>query len=305
VRHVRRFTITLMAVLAALWRPGEAAPQTAGNVGPPRAEIWGAWAVAMPISNGTVDVAYEPPMRLGGTPLESRARQILNVEAGAGYGSDLGVNVFFNRVLGLQSAFTATSANVSGMNGDYATFLRYISSQPPDYPPREYTYEASTPWAPTTGTLGYRSLAIGGVVRWHSATGRAGGTLAGGVDIDWFTGEIESLGYTQFILGGHSTLFSVTHRVLVRPSTGERSFGPFVGGDVHVAIARRVAIMAGVRLQLTSGRARTIQVLDLVDAAESTWVPGLPDAAVALDDQPLELPGTRWRTLVGVKLFVR
>jgi hypothetical protein len=297
--------MTLMVVLAAFRPPGEAAAQTAGNVDPPRAEIWGAWAVAMPISNGTVDVAYEPPMRLGGTPLESRARQVLNVEAGAGYGLDLGVNVFFNRALGLQGAFTATSANVSGTNGDYDTFLRYISSQPPDYQPREYTCEQSTPWARTTGTLGYRSLAIGGVVRWRTATGRAGGTLAGGVDIDWFTGELESVGYTQFILGGHSTLFSVTHRVLVRPSTGERSFGPYVGGDVHVAIARRVAIMAGVRIRLTSGRARTIQVVDLVDPDESTWVPGLPEVAAALDGQPLELPGMRWRTLVGVKLFVR
>jgi hypothetical protein len=144
----------------------------------------------MPISNGTVDVACEPPMRLGGTPLESRAHQVLNVEAGAGNGIDLGVNVFFNRVL-------------------------------------------------------------------------------------------------------------------VQPSAGERSFGPYVGGDVHVAITRRAAIMAGMRVRLTSGPARTIQVLDLVDPNESTWVPGLPDVAVALDGQPLELPGTRWRTLVGVKLSVR
>jgi len=305
VRRARRFTLALIVVLAALWLPGEAAAQAAGAIDPPRAEIWGAWAVAMPISNGTLDVAYEPPMRLGGTPLDSRAHQVLNVEAGAGCGIDLGVNVFFNRVLGVQGAFTATSANVSGMNGDYDTFLRYISSQPPDYQPREYTFEQSTPWARTTGTLGYRSLAIGGVVRWRAAAGRIGGTLAGGVDIDWFTGEIESLGYTQFILGGHSTLFPVTHRVRVRPSTGERSFGPYVGGEVNVALTRWVAIMAGVHVRLTSGRAMTIQVVDLVDPDENPWVPDVPDVAAALAGQPLELPGTRWRTLVGVKLFVR
>ena len=305
MRQARRFTMTLMVVLAAFWLPREAPAQTAGTAGPPRAEIWGAWAAAMPASNGTLESAYEPPMRLGGTPLESRARQVLNVDAGAGYGIDLGVNFFFNRLLGVQGAFTATSANVSGTNGNYDTFLRYISRPPPDYEPRENTSASSTPWAPTTGTLGYRSIAIGGVVRWRTTTGRVGGTIAGGVDIDWFTGELESLGYTQFILGGHATLFSVTHRVRVQPSKEERSVGPYVGSDVHVAISRRVAIMAGVRVRLTSGRTVPIQAVDLVDPGESTWVPEVPDVASALAGQPLELPGTRWRTLVGVKLFLR
>ena len=305
MRQARRFTITLMVLLAALWLPGGAGAQTAGPADPPRAEIWGAWALAVPISNGTLDSAYEPPMRLGGTPLESRAHQVLNVEAGAGHGIDLGANVFFNRVLGVQGAFTATSANISGTNGNYDTFLRYISSPPPDYQPGENTSESSTPWAPTTGTLGYRSLAIGGVMRWRTTAGRMGGTLAGGVDIDWFTSELESLGYTQFILGGHSTLFSVTHRVRVRPSKGERSFGPYVGGDVHVAITEWVAIMAGVHVRLTSGRTVPIQVVDLVNPDENPWVPEVSDVAAALAGQPLELPGTRWRTLVGVKLFLR
>jgi hypothetical protein len=295
----------VVAALAALCVAGAAAAQPAAIVRPPRAEIWGTWALARPIGAGTLDVDYEPPMRLGGTPLESRAQQVLHVEAGAGQGIDLGVNVFFNRVLGVQGALSATSAHVGGANGDSETFLRYVSRQPPDYEPREYTYERSAPWPPTAGTLGYRSLSVGGVVRWRTATGRVGGTIAGGVDIDSFTGELESVGYTQFILGGHSTLFPVTHRVRVRPSEGERSFGPYVSGDVHVAIATRVAIMAGIRVRLTSGRARTIQVVDLVDPDESTWTPAVSDVASVLDGQLLELPGARWRTLVGVKLFVR
>jgi len=307
MRRVGRFTIAMTAMLAALWLPGEARAQAAGTIEPPRAEIWGAWAVAMPIGSGTLAVDYEPPMRLGGTPLESRAHQLSSVEAGAGLGIDLGVNVFFNRVVGVQGAFTATSANLSGTNGNYDTFLRYISLPPPGYQPLESTYEQSTPWAPTAGTLGYRSLAVGGVVRWRTATERIGGTIAAGIDIDidWFTGELESVGYTQFILGGQSTLFPVTHRVRVRPSTDERSFGPYVGGDVHVETTGRVAVMAGVRVRLTSGGTKTIQVVELVDPGENPWVPEVADVAAALDGQPLELPGTRWSTLVGVKLFLR
>jgi hypothetical protein len=297
--------MALTVTLAVSWLPREAAAQTARAIDPPRAEIWGGWAVAMPTSNGTLASAYEPPMRLGGTPLESRAHQLLDVDAAAGHGVGLGINVFLNRVLGVQGAFTATSANLSGTNGPYDTFLRYSSSPPPDYQPREYTFEQSTPWAPTAGTLGYRSIAIGGVARWRTTSGRLGGTIAGGVDIDWLTGELDSLGYTQFILGGHSTLFSVTHRVRVRPSTGQRLVGPYLGGDVHVAINEWVAVTAGVHVRLTSVRAVPIQVVGLVDPGENTWEPGLPDVAAALEGQPLELPGTCWRTLVGMKLFLR
>ena len=305
MRHTCRFTIAIMAGLAALGLPGAAAAQTGQAVTPPRAEIWGAWAIAAPMGDGRLESAYEPPMRLGGTPLDSRASQVLSVEAAAGYGIDLGANIFFSRVFGIQGAFTATSAGLGGTNGDYHTFLKYSSNPPPDYQPRESTAEQSMPWEATTGTLECRSLAIGGVVRWRTHTGRVGGTLAGGVDIEWRSGEIESLGYTQFILGGHSTLFSATHRVRVAPPDGERSYRPYVGGDVHVAIARRLAIMAGVRVRLTSGRTVPIQVVDLVDPGESTWVPERSDVAAALSGQPLELAGTSWRTLVGLKLFLR
>jgi hypothetical protein len=120
MRQARRFAMLVMVVLAWLWLPREAAGRTAGTAGSPRAEIWGAWAAAMPLSSGTLNSFYEPPMRLGGT-------------------------------------------------------------------------------------------------------------IVGGVDIVWLTGELESLGYTQFILGGHTTLCSVTHRVRVRPAKVDRSFGPYVG----------------------------------------------------------------------------
>ena len=259
----------------------------------------------MPLSDGALTLDHEPPMRLGGTPIESRAHQVLNVETGVGRGMDVGANVFFNRVFGVQGAFTAASADVSAVNGDYDTYLRYISLPPPDYQPTENTISSSTPWEPTAGTLGRRSLAIGGVVRWGTVTGRVGGTLAGGVDIEWVTGELASAGYTQFILGGHSTLFAVTHRVRVRPAEGDRAFGPYVGGDVSIALGRWAAIMAGGRVRLTSGRSVPVEVVELLDPSENPWVPELAEVAAALDGQTLELPGMRWHIGVGLKVFVR
>ena len=91
----------------------------------------------------------------------------------------------------------------------------------------------------------------------------------------------------------------------VRPSKGDPAFGPYLGSDVHVALTERFAVVAGVRVRLTSGRTVPIEVVDLVDPDESTWVPELPDVAAVLDGQLLELPGARWRTAVGVKLLLR
>jgi hypothetical protein len=93
--------------------------------------------------------------------------------------------------------------------------------------------------------------------------------------------------------------------VRVGPSEGEYAFGPYVGGDVHAALTPWMAVMAGIRVRLTSSRGATIQVVDLVDPDENPWVPDMPEVATALDGRPLELPGTRWCTLVGVKVFLR
>jgi hypothetical protein len=93
--------------------------------------------------------------------------------------------------------------------------------------------------------------------------------------------------------------------VRVQPSKSDRSFRPYVGGDVHVAITERVAITAGVRVRLTTGPAVPIHVVDLVNPDENPWVPEVSDVELALGGLPLELPGTRWRTLVGMKLFLR
>lgn len=302
--HARPLAMIPIVVLIMLRLPAAAAAQPPGTSSLPHVELWGGWALAMPVSNGTLDVSYAPPLRLGGTPLESRASQTLNVETGAGSGVDLGANIFFSRVFGVQGAFMASSAEVSGTNGEFHKYLRYISLPPPNYQPTENTLDVATPWDPTTGTLGYRSVAIGGVVRWRAAAGRVGGSVAGGIDVGWFTGKIESVGYTQFVLGGHSTLFSTMHRVRVGPSGGERSYAPYVGADAHVNIAPRIAAMGGFRVRLASSRSVPIEVIELVDPNEDTWTPELSDVAAALAGQSLDLPGTRWHAFVGVKLFL-
>ncbi len=109
MRQARCVARPLLVVLAALWLPECAAARAVGTAGLPRAEIWGGLAAAMPAGQGSLILDHEPPMRLGGTPLKSRAHQVLTVETGVGLGMDVGANVFVNRVFGVQGAFAALS----------------------------------------------------------------------------------------------------------------------------------------------------------------------------------------------------
>lgn len=291
---------TILAALSwstSVWAQGAVPSQ-------PRAEIVAAWSIGLPVSGGMLEATYAPPLRLGGAPIESRSSQALAVDVGVAQGLDLGANIFFGRVFGLQVAFAWSRANLSGSNPGYDVFLRYVAMPPPDYVPREFTYEQSSSWEATSGTLRQAALSVGGVARWGGASSRVGGALAAGLSATHTSGEIMSLAYTQFILGGHSTLFPVTHRVVMVPAQGQWAWRPYVGGDVHVRVAGHLAVFGGVRVVLGSSTIILTTPERLVDPGENPWAPELSDLRDGLTGQPLELPGTRWRVLVGAKVLV-
>jgi hypothetical protein len=98
----------------------------------------------------------------------------------------------------------------------------------------------------------------------------------------------------------HSVHSGRPHDALLRDAPRTRPAGksrPLLrslrGGYAHVAINERVAIVAGVRVRLKSGRTVPIEVVDPVDPGENTWAPEVSDVAAALAGQPLELPGPR------------
>lgn len=302
----QRFTaLAATAMVITLLVPLSAVAQTVRSAETPRVEIWGGWAAAPPASGGALAADYEPVLRLGGTNLDSRATQTMVVDQGAGYGVDVGLNVFFSRFVGLQAVFSSVSSDVAGTKGDTYSYLRYSSRQPPDYQPREYVHEQRSPWGPAAGTLKHRSIGIGGVLRWTAARSRVGGTVAGGVHVERYAGEIASLAYTQFIMGGHSTLFSVQHGVVMAPAEGHSLWGPYIGGDIHVRVARRVALFGGVRVAVGSRSVLPTTAVRLVDPNENPWAPEKSDVRTHLDGQPLELPGTHWHTTIGLKVFVK
>jgi hypothetical protein len=207
-------------------------------------------------------------------------------------------------VAGLQVTFDRTAMDVAGTAGVHDSYLRYVSLAPPSYEPHETVYERTSPWPAASGSIDVTTLAIGGVARWTAGSGRVGGLAGGGLAVEHYGGSIESVAYTQFILGGHSTLFPVTHRVIVAPVEDTWAWRPYVTGDVHVRVARRAAVFGGLRVMV--GQAATVGLgpVRLVDPDENPWAPDVADVTATLGVAPFELPAFRWHTLVGVKIFV-
>lgn len=112
------------------------------------------------------------------------------------------------------------------------------------------------------------------------------------------------MAYTQFVLGGHSTLFPVTHRVIVAPVEARWSWRPYVAGDVHARLARRAAVYGGLRVTLGSAATVGVGPVRLVDPAEHPWASDLADVVATLGVEPFPFPVFRWRAVVGLKIFV-
>jgi hypothetical protein len=293
-----------LAILITLAPLGASAQDGSPPI-PSRMEISGALTLLPSTTGSVLNVAYEPALRLGGTPIESRAHQSLTVDTRSGRGFEIGLAVFPARAAGLQLTFARSTTDVAGTAGVHDSHLRYVSLAPPSYEPREIVYEHTAPWPPATGSLDITTMAIGAVARWTAEGGRFGGRVGGGLAGEHHGGRIESVAYTQFVLGGHSTLFPVTHRVIVAPVENKWAWRPYVAGDVHARVARRAAVYGGLRVTL--GTAATVGVgpVRLADPDENPWAPDLTDVAATLGVERFQLPALRWRAVVGLKIFLQ
>ncbi|MCL4848257.1 MAG: hypothetical protein KJ066_17080 [Acidobacteria bacterium] len=268
----------------------------------PRVEVWGAVAGDAETLDGTMASAYAPPL-IAGTAITSRASQVLVVDPGRATGVEVGVNVFVTRRVGVQGLVGVATADVSGRNGPYDVFLRYETRQPPDYVPREFEVSHSTPWPDTSGSLRTTSVAVGLVARWWTARRDGGGTVSGGLGFERAGGDVASLGYTSFRLGGHGVLFSSDHRIVMTPEGGGTFIRPYVRADVHRRVAPHVALMASARVHLATTQDLPVRVDRLVDRDEAPIVPELADVERDLGRPSLVLRGTRWQVAAGLKFW--
>jgi hypothetical protein len=291
-----------LAMLALSATAAAAQPVSGGQV---RLELWGAFAAATPVSGGSLASDYAP-LLVSGSDYTSHAAQTMTVDTGWGHGVDVGANVFLSPWFGIQGSFLYSRAAISGTgNSDYLLDLRYVARQPPDYQPREYHTSSATAWADTEGSLSYRAIFLGGVFRVGRPGGRVSGTIAGGVSIAHITADVQSLAYSEFRLGGHSTLFESRHRVSVGTGGAEARVGPYVGGDVSAHLNPHVAAFGGIRVEMGPQGDVAATPDALVDPAEDAFPPDISEVQRVMALGPMHLPTSRWHLLAGIKILVR
>jgi hypothetical protein len=296
-----RLTASLLFVLVA----GAAWAQPSGGSEPARFSVWGGLTLTPSAEGGALATDYEPVLQ-GASGYTSRASQTLNVDLGGGTGLIAGADIFFSRRVGLQAAFTYRRAGLTGpANGNYQFSLLYVARQPPDYEPRDYVIERAEPWPDTAGRCSLRSFQLGVVVRAGPAAGRIEATFAGGVGLNGAEADIESVGYTQFRLGGHGVLFESQDRVAISTAGSGTFARPYLAGDVGIRAGRRAWLFAGVRAQLGTAPALKARPARVVDPEGSLWEPDSAELEQVLTMAPLRLAMPHWQVVAGLRVAIR
>jgi hypothetical protein len=260
-------------------------------------EVWGAFTLTGWSGSGQLVSAYEP--ELVGSDSEGRATQTVVLEPARGRGFEAGVNVFPWSSVGIQAFLAYARADVQGQGGPYNLELRYISRPPPTSEPQAVVFRSSLAWPDAQGRLEDWTFGGGPVVRWRR--GRFGGTVSGGGVVHRRTGTAQSLGFTVFRLGGHSTLFSDEFRVraALGPAT---TVGICVGTNIDLGMSNRVAATVGLRAFFMGGSELAARVAAMTDRSAGFPPPALVeiDRQMQLGSAPLPVSGVSLS--VGIKV---
>lgn len=210
-----------------------------------RLELFGVIPIPTAAVEGTFTSDYVPALVNGGTVVSGRGGQTLQLDGGRPLGWLAGANWLITPRAGVQVFVGRASHAISGANAPHQLQLTYLARQPPDYIEREYTYDREFDSPETTGTYAMWRVATNGL--WRVRRGGVDVTLSAGVLLSRLQGYVDEVSYFEFRLGGHSTLFYEEARARLRLSD-EWHAGYNAGGEVAIAIATRVAVIAGVRV---------------------------------------------------------
>lgn len=231
------------------------------------------------------------------------ATQTLNVDTSAAWGVDAVLRVFVTKSFGLEAGASRTWSVLSGTGNTSRTDLSYVSLQPPDYQPKVFHTTDDVALSDTRGDRRVTTFVVGPV--WRIARpGRAwSAAVSGGLSLQRYAGAIRSLLYTEYRLGGHSTLFSSRHRVEVEP-TATWFAGPYGAAEVRGRLAGRLGFVAGARIHVRDRlRPGSVRASKLVNPDEDVFVPAMDTVRTALEPGANHaVAAPRWQTFVGLSL---
>lgn len=287
-----RTALALAVALVLLHTPPASAQQ--------RVELWGAFSAVLDAPAGTLGSSFTPPL-FSGTAISSYGNQILTINGNNGPGWQAGVNFFPSRHLGLQVLVDRGKADVSGVNGNYTVELTYVYQDPFSLAKRIFTTGGSVPWPDTTGTLKQLTVGFNAVARTDPAR-RVSASVSGGLSWYRITGDAQPLGYTEYHMGGHSTLFSSDMKLAIGLGPTD-SAGYNIGGDVSIALGPHAAILLGYRY--LGGKSVDVAVtpIAVVNAAETPLVPTPQEIAQRMQPAPVHLRVSSSRLVAGLKVI--
>jgi hypothetical protein len=242
-------------------------------------------SVFLPGFGTTYASTYAPPFEY--VPHTSAATQTMPLDASAGPGGLLGVERALGRHVGLQLSAHYGSSGLSGAPGRYDLSMRYKSRPPPSYDPVEVSLTRSEAQPAAEGRFETLAVALD-LVAWADlgAHGRLG--LSAGPAWLRTKGQAESLVYTAYFMGGHSTSFDQEYLVSFEFPSGTLGLG--AGGFAEVDLGRSVGLRLDLRYCWGPEQDADVTLREIVNADEvirSTVLAeierGLAPAAVRVD----------------------
>jgi hypothetical protein len=188
-----------------------------------------------------------------------------------------------------------------GLNSPYSVSLTYVSRPPPSGEPTEFTFDQSLDWPETDGELRQLTASVGVVAHAGRAEG-AGVRFFGGVGVTNVRGTIAPLGYTSFVLGGHSVLFVEDARVTADLESTTK-VGLSLGAELHAPLGGRVAFTAGIRYFLPQTMEVPVVATGLAEGSPEPLREITADELQrVLDPAPLTIRPTTLDITVGLRI---
>ncbi len=204
---------------------------------------------------------YSPPFPY--TSHTSDAIQVMPLDSGRGPGTHLALERTLGRRFALQLSADYGAADISGDPGHYALTMRYTSRPPPFYDPIEVVQQRSLAWPPAEGRLKSLLLSLD-FSTWLRLGSRARLGVAAGPAWLRSSGRAQSLVYTAYRMGGHSTSFA--EDLLVSFAFSSHTLGIDAGAFVEADLGSRVALRLDARYAWAPEGDADVKVENVVNA---------------------------------------
>jgi hypothetical protein len=292
----RTVACAILAVLAAARAgAGEAHSSPAGEAGHWR--LIAGPTLASPSFATTYTSRYSPPLLL--FPYSSQATQLLPLGGNAGAGARAALEYQVGDRFGLRLTTDGVRTGVSGASGSYELSMRYTSRPPPFYDPVDVALQRSEsrPQAEghvTTAAFGLQLMA------WRPLGSRGRLGLAAGPAWVRTSARAQSLVYTRYWLGGHSTLFSEDS--LVSFDFPSNTLGAELGLFVETDVGRRLGLRLEVGYLWGREHDATVELHERVNADQATSTLDLPEIRAGLAPAPVRVDPSLLRVSLALSL---